>query len=66
MQYRSLQHAALGVSPHGVVFGRKPVQAFSLANLFALAGGLVPAVSVVMDNCEAPLLHVQLAGALVR
>jgi hypothetical protein len=59
MQYWSRLHAALGVSPHEMVFGRKPVHAVPLANLFALAGASVPAVSVVPDSCQAPILHVQ-------
>jgi hypothetical protein len=59
MQYWSRLHAALGVSPHEMVYGRKPVHAVPLANLFALAGQRVPVVSVVPDDVSDPLLHVQ-------
>jgi hypothetical protein len=59
MQYWSRLHAALGVSPHEMVFGRRPVHAVPLANLFVLAGQRAPVVSVVPDACDDPLLHVQ-------
>lgn len=59
MQYWSRLHTALGVSPHEMVFGRRPVHAVPLANLFALAGQRSPVVSVVPDECADPLLHVQ-------
>jgi hypothetical protein len=58
MQYWSRLHTALGVSPHEMVYGRRPVHAVPLANLFVLAGQCVPAVSVVPDECPAPLAHV--------
>lgn len=59
MQYWSRLHSALGVSPHEMVFGRRPVHAVPLAKLFVLAGQSLPLVSVVPDSCVAPLLHVQ-------
>jgi hypothetical protein len=59
MQYWSRLHSALGVSPHEMVFGRRPVHAVPLANLFTLAGSAMPVVSVVPDACASPLLHVQ-------
>lgn len=58
MQYWSRLHSTLGVSPHEMVFGRKPVHAIPLAKLFVLAGSVLPVVSVVPDECPAPLQHV--------
>jgi hypothetical protein len=57
--YWSRLHAALGMSPHEMVFGRRPVHVVPLANMFVLAGQAVPVVSVVPDGCESPLLYVQ-------
>lgn len=59
MQYWSRLHTALGVSPHEMVFGRRPVHVVPLANLFTMAGQRVPVVSAVPDTCAHPLLHVQ-------
>jgi len=58
MQYWSRLHATLGVSVHEMVFGRKPVHTIPLAKLFVLAGSALPVVSVVPDECAAPLQHV--------
>jgi hypothetical protein len=41
------------------VLGRKPVHAVPLVKVFALTGASVPAESLVPENCEAALLHVQ-------
>jgi hypothetical protein len=51
MQYWSRLHSTLGVSPHEMVFGRKPVHAIPLAKLFVMAGSVLPVVSVVPDEC---------------
>jgi len=48
----------LGVSVHEMVFGRNPVHVIPLAKLFVLAGSALPVVSVVLNECTAPLQHV--------
>lgn len=59
MQYWSRLHSALGMSPHEMVFGRRPVHAVPLAKLFTAATTVSPVVSMVPEECAAPLLHVQ-------
>jgi hypothetical protein len=66
MQYWSRVHAALGMSPQQMVFGRQPRPALPLSNdvllTTAQTSGLVPSrspvVSVVPDECVSPFEHV--------
>jgi hypothetical protein len=67
MQYWSRVHAALGMSPQQMVFGRQLRPAVPLSNDLLLAAAqadsqmpcrLPPVVSVVPDECLSPLEHV--------
>jgi hypothetical protein len=58
MQYWSRLHAALGMSPHEMVFGRQPRPALPLGGLVAMAAQAAPVVSVVADDCPQPFEHV--------
>jgi hypothetical protein len=58
MQYWSRLHAALGMSPHEMVFGRQPRPALPLGGLVAMAAQAAPVVSVVPDDCPQPFEHV--------
>jgi hypothetical protein len=66
MQYWSRVHAALGMSPQEMVFGRQPRPALPLSNDMLLTAAqadsqparLSPVVSVVPDECPCPFEHV--------
>ncbi len=58
MQYWSRLHAALGVSPHEMVFGRRPARAVPFVDLCKAAAASLPVVAVAPDECSSPLQHI--------
>jgi transposase InsO family protein len=51
MQYWSRLHAALGVSPHETVFGRRPARVLPFVEVCQAAAVSLPVVAVVPDGC---------------
>lgn len=55
MQYWSRLHNALGMSPHEMVFGRRPVHVMHLAQVLTMVAATMPVVAPVSDECRSPL-----------